>query len=208
MELAVHRLHPIGCIRDYGRWCGGPAVAFVPAALWHSKPSFASKALHFLVIDCPAFCGRCDARAETPSRMVLGVVAQPGPQRRIRIVGVQFRISQKPLERGVFTLEVVEPLDVLPGPTGSPPTAPRTESSCGESPLRRSSPRPGLVTRQPRCQQSGRAHSAFQSPVESKYYRRWKVCRTRDEQPISGGEYSLSGREQFGRQRLYPSVTI
>jgi hypothetical protein len=27
---------------------------------------------------------------------------------------VQFRISQKPLERGVFTLEVYEPLDVLP----------------------------------------------------------------------------------------------
>jgi hypothetical protein len=155
VELAVHRLHPIGCIRDYGRWCGGPAVAFVPAALWHSKPFFASKALHFLVIDCPAFCGRCDARAETPSRLVLGVVAQPGPQRRIRIVGVQFRISQKPLERGVFTLEVVEPLDVLPGPNGSPPTARRTESTCGESPLRRSSPRPGLVTRQPRRQQSG-----------------------------------------------------
>jgi hypothetical protein len=53
-----------------------------------------------------------------------------------------------------------------------------------------------------------RAHSAFQWPVESKRYRRWKVCRTRDEQPISGGEYSLSRHEQLGRQRLYPSVTI
>jgi hypothetical protein len=93
-----------------------------------------------------------------------------------------FRISQKPLERGVFTLEVFEPLDSLS--------------------------RPGLVTRQPRRQQSGRAHSAFQWPVESKHYRRWKVCRTRDEQPISGGEYSLSGHEQFDRQRLYSSVTI
>jgi hypothetical protein len=46
--------------------------------------------------------------------MVLGVVAQPGLQRRIRIVGVQFRISQKPLARGVFTLEVFVSLDVLP----------------------------------------------------------------------------------------------
>jgi hypothetical protein len=54
-------------------------VAIVPAALWHSKPLFAPKTLHFLVIDCPAFC--------------TGVVipgpemAQPGPQRRIRTVG-------------------------------------------------------------------------------------------------------------------------
>src|ERR1700735_2715336 len=57
-------------------------------------------------------------------------------------------------------------------------------------------------------QQSGPARSAFQWPVESKHYRWWKVCRTRNEQPISGGEYSLSGREQFVRQRLYPNVTI
>lgn len=55
VELEVQRLHPIGCIRDYGRWRGGAAVAIVPAALWHSKPLFAPKALHFLVIDCPAF---------------------------------------------------------------------------------------------------------------------------------------------------------
>jgi len=39
-----------GCIRDYGA-----ALAIVPAALWHSKPLFAPTALHFLVIDCPAF---------------------------------------------------------------------------------------------------------------------------------------------------------
>jgi hypothetical protein len=30
-------------------------VAIVQAALWHSKPLFAPKALQFLVIDCPAF---------------------------------------------------------------------------------------------------------------------------------------------------------
>ena len=95
---------------------------------------------------------------------------------------LQFRISQKPLERGVFTLERFEPRD--------PPA------------------RPGSVTRQPRRQSSGRAHGALQWPVESKRYRRWKVCLTQDEQPISGGEYSLSRHEQFGRRRLYPSVTI
>jgi hypothetical protein len=38
-------------------------VAFVPAALWHSKPFFAPKALHFLVIDCPAFCAGAVMRA-------------------------------------------------------------------------------------------------------------------------------------------------
>ena len=40
-----------GCIRDYGA-----ALAIVLAALWHSKPLFAPKALQFLVIDCLAFC--------------------------------------------------------------------------------------------------------------------------------------------------------
>jgi len=49
--------------------------------------------------------------------MVRGVVAQrancsltPAPARD----SLQFRIRQKPLERGVFTLEVFETLDVLP----------------------------------------------------------------------------------------------
>ena len=182
-------------------------MAFVPAALWHSKPFYAPKALHFLVIDCPAFCARVVMRAQTSSRMVVGVVAQPGSQRRIRIAGVQFRISQNPFARGAFTLEVVEPLDVLP-PDRMQPAGAACRKYLWRKPVRRFSPRPGLVTWQPRRQQSGRAHSAFQRPVESKYYRRWKVCRTRDEQPISGSEYSPSGCEQFGRQRLYPSVTI
>jgi hypothetical protein len=62
-----------GCIRDYDRWCGGAAVAIAPAALWHSKPLFAPKALHLLVIDCPALC--------------TGVVIR-GPKWRIRIVGL------------------------------------------------------------------------------------------------------------------------
>ena len=177
-------------------------MAFVPAALWHSKPFFAPKALYFLVIDCPAFCAGVVIRGpKRPSWMVHGLVAQPGPQRRIRIArggrdrfvalggsmvpgdaagelladpsraagderlaaGVpgrdvslrdllerdflQFRISQKPLERGVFTLEVFEPLDVLPPDRMAACPARRTESICGESPLRRSSARPGLVTR-------------------------------------------------------------
>ena len=63
-------------------------------------------------------------------------------------------------------------------------------------------------TRQPGRPSSGRPHGAFQWPAEPKHYRRWKVCRTQGEQPISRGEYSPSGREQLVRQRLYPSVTI
>jgi hypothetical protein len=86
-------------------------------------------------------------------------------------LAVGFRISEKPLARGVFTLEVF----CYAG----------AETATG-----------------------GRFHSAFQWPVESKHYRRWKVCRTRGERPISGGEYSLSRHEQFDRQRLYSSVTI
>jgi hypothetical protein len=35
------------CIRDYGRWCGGAAVAIVPAALWHSKPFVRAKGIAF-----------------------------------------------------------------------------------------------------------------------------------------------------------------
>jgi hypothetical protein len=45
-------------------------------------------------------------------------------------------------------------------------------------------------------------------PAESRHYSRWKVCRTQDEQPISGSEYSPSGYEQLGRQDSYSSVTI
>ena len=50
--------------------------------------------------------------------------------------------------------------------------------------------------------------TSVRRPVQSKHYRRLKVCRIRDERPISGGEYCPSSREQLGRQGLYPSVTI
>src|SRR3984957_10879313 len=108
----------------------------------------------------------------------------PGQDVSIRVLlertFLQFHISQKPLERGVFTLEIFEPLDP--------------------------SPRLGLVTRLLIRPSSGRTHGAFQWPTESKHYRRWKVCRTQGKQPISRGEYSPSRREQLVRQRLYPSV--
>src|SRR4029079_607988 len=55
VELEVHTPHPDGRIGDYGQWCGGAAVAFAPPALRHPKPFLAPKALHLLVIDCPAF---------------------------------------------------------------------------------------------------------------------------------------------------------
>jgi hypothetical protein len=171
----------------------GLPVAIVPAALWHSKPSFAPKALHLLVIDCPAFGAgsavsqrriwMVGARAAGDLRLPAGVPGQNVSIRDLREHNFrQSRVSQKPLERGVFTLKAFEPL----GPW----------------------PRPGLVSRLLRRPSSGRADGAFQWPAESKRYRRWKVCRTQGKQPISRGEYSLSRREQLGRQRLYPSVTI
>jgi hypothetical protein len=71
-------------------------VALVPAALCHSKPFFAPKALHFLVIDCPTFCAGVVIRGPKPRAMILGVVAHPGPQRRIRIVGGPIPYQPKP----------------------------------------------------------------------------------------------------------------
>jgi hypothetical protein len=53
-----------------------------------------------------------------------------------------------------------------------------------------------------------RLQTDFQRPAKSEDCRRGKVCRTQDEQPISGGEYWPSRYEQLGRQRLYLSVTI
>lgn len=87
VELKVHRPHPVWRIDDHCQWCGGAAVAFAPAALRHSKPFLAPKALHLFVIDCPAFRAGVVIRGPEPaSWVVLGVGAQPVPQRRIRIV--------------------------------------------------------------------------------------------------------------------------
>ena len=118
-------------------------MAIVLAALWHSKPLFAPKALHFLVIDCPAFCtgvvipgpkwrsqDRNVASGSRGSRdrlVALGDLMLPGdaagelladPQHAARNLRppASFGISQKPLERDVFTLEVFEPLDSSPRP--------------------------------------------------------------------------------------------
>ena len=117
-------------------------MATVPTTLWHSKPLFAPKALHFLVIDCQpsarargvgwlevapvtqqANCSLTPARATGDLRPPAGVPGQNASIRDPRERNfLQFRMSQKPLERGVFTLTAVEPLDL--------------------------SARPGLVTRQ------------------------------------------------------------
>jgi hypothetical protein len=77
------------------------------ARLWHSKPLFAPKALHFLVIECPAFCTGVVRRAPKWRSEDRNVAARNS---------FQFRISQKPLERGVFTLELFKPLDFSPRP--------------------------------------------------------------------------------------------
>ncbi len=82
-----HRPHPVGRIGDYSRWCGGTAVAFAAATPWYSKPFFAPKALHFLVLDCPAVSAGVAIRGPEPtSRVVLGVLAKPGSQGGVGIL--------------------------------------------------------------------------------------------------------------------------
>ena len=62
-------------------------MAFAPSALRYSKPFLAPKALHLLVIDCPAFRAGVVIRGSEPTPwVVLGVLAKPVTQRRIRIV--------------------------------------------------------------------------------------------------------------------------
>jgi hypothetical protein len=48
-------------------------MAFVPAALWNSKPFVAPKALYFLVIDFPAFCAGVVIRGPTPPSWMVDV---------------------------------------------------------------------------------------------------------------------------------------
>ena len=88
IELEVHRPHPVGRIRGYRRRRGGGAVAFAASALRHPQPFLAPQALDLLVIDCPAFsAGIVIGGPEPPPGMILGVLAQPVPQRRVRVIG-------------------------------------------------------------------------------------------------------------------------
>lgn len=62
-------------------------MAFPTAALRYSKPFFAPKALHLLVIDCPSFtAGVVICGPEPTSWVVLGVLAKPGSQGGIGIL--------------------------------------------------------------------------------------------------------------------------
>jgi hypothetical protein len=62
-------------------------VAFSASTLRHSQPFFAPKALNLLVIDCPApGAGVVIGGSEPTSWVVPGVLAEPVPQGRIRIV--------------------------------------------------------------------------------------------------------------------------
>ncbi|OBI78024.1 hypothetical protein A9X01_27700 [Mycobacterium asiaticum] len=63
-------------------------MAFAATALRHAKPFFAPKALHLLVIDCPAFSAGVVIRGPKPtSWAVLGVLAKPGSQGGVGILG-------------------------------------------------------------------------------------------------------------------------
>lgn len=62
-------------------------MAFAASALRYSKPFFAPKALHLLVIDCPAFsAGVVIRRPEPASWVVLGVLAKPSSQGGVGIL--------------------------------------------------------------------------------------------------------------------------
>jgi hypothetical protein len=62
-------------------------VAFAASVLRYSKPFLAPKALHLLVIDCPAFsAGVVICRSEPTSWVVLGVLAKPGSQGGVGIL--------------------------------------------------------------------------------------------------------------------------
>ena len=61
-------------------------MAFASSPLRDPQSFFAPKALDLLVIDLPAFTtGIVLGRSETAPGMVLGVLAQPRPQRRVRV---------------------------------------------------------------------------------------------------------------------------
>ncbi len=62
-------------------------MAFAASPLRHPQTFFTPKPLDLLVIHLPAFpAGVVIGRTEPTTRMVLGVLTQPGPQRRIRIL--------------------------------------------------------------------------------------------------------------------------
>ena len=62
-------------------------MAFAAPPLRHPQSLFAPKPLNLLVIDDPAFrAGIVIGGPESTAGMILGVVAKPGPQRRIRII--------------------------------------------------------------------------------------------------------------------------
>jgi hypothetical protein len=87
VELEVHCPDPVGRVRDHWIGGGGGAVAFAASPLRHPQPFFTPKPLDLLVIHVPAVsAGVMIGRPETTTGMVLGVLAQPRPQRRIRVL--------------------------------------------------------------------------------------------------------------------------
>jgi len=112
IELEVHCPHLVGRIRARGVVRGGGAAAFAASPCGNAEPLLAPKALDLLVIDEPTLAARVMVgRPEPAARVVTGVGAQPGPQRRIR-VGRRRRHGLAPLSGAV-----------LPGDAASEPLA-------------------------------------------------------------------------------------
>jgi len=102
VKLEIRRPYPVGRIGGDGIGRGGRAVAFTTPPLRHPQSFVAPKSLDLLVIHMPALtAGIVIGGPESAARMVLGVGAQPGPQRRIR-VGRCCRCGLMPLGSAVL----------------------------------------------------------------------------------------------------------
>jgi hypothetical protein len=88
VELEVNGPYPVRRIRGQRVGLGRGADAFASAALRHPQTLFAPKPLDLLMIHDPALTPSIVIRRpETTTRMILGILAQPSPQRRIRVLG-------------------------------------------------------------------------------------------------------------------------
>jgi len=151
------------------------------------------------MIDCPAFCaGVVIGLPKPPSRTVLGVVARPGHGGDA--VG-ELSLTPSSLCATLYSsasaknrLSVAFSRSRSLSPLTSSRRTEWRPSPRGASKVLVAKARPTIYTTSRFSYAAAEtaierpAHTAFQWPVESKHKHRCKVCRTRDEQPISEGE--------------------
>ena len=112
VKLEVHRPHPVRCVRAHQILRRRSAEVFAAVSSRDPQSFFTPESLKLLMIDHPAIAaGVVICRPEPTPRMVLGVGAEPSPQRRIRV-----------LRRGCFGLMALGGA-VLPGHAAGEPLA-------------------------------------------------------------------------------------